>query len=171
MGLILPGIRKQIRKRYKYKVTRSHRIYSAMSDVSDDSPARGPKTSPETLEQSARRLLEFPLIRQMLAGQTRFFRSRELADEVTPQVNLEDVLRLQEETSEAVLMLSEVGDIGLTGHEDLRPVFRRAALGVKSALAGQDWATVADLLAYDLDEQITSWTAMLGEMRTTFEDA
>lgn len=40
---------------------------------------------------------------------------------------------------------------------------------LKSALTGQDWATVADLLAYDLDEQVTSWTAMLDEMRATFE--
>ena len=40
---------------------------------------------------------------------------------------------------------------------------------LKSALTGQDWATVADLLAYDLDEQITSWTAMLDEMRARLE--
>ena len=65
----------------------------------------------------------------MLADRTRFFRSRELADEVTPQTHAEDVTRLQEETAEAVLMLSTVGDIGLTGQQDLRPVLRRAALG------------------------------------------
>lgn len=40
---------------------------------------------------------------------------------------------------------------------------------LKSALTGQDWATVADLLAFDLDEQVTSWTSMLDEMRSKFE--
>ncbi len=115
-----------------------------MSDVSTESPARDETPAPETLQQSAWRLLEFPQVRQMLADQTRFFRSRELADAVTPQTHLEDVLRLQEETSEAALMLSEVGDIGLTGHQDLRPVLRRAALG--GMLSGQELIACVVLL-------------------------
>lgn len=41
---------------------------------------------------------------------------------------------------------------------------------LKSALTGQDWATVSDILAFDLDEQITSWTALLDDMRARFED-
>ncbi len=107
-----------------------------MSDVSVESTVRLAEPGPETLQQSAQRLLEFPQVRQMLADHTRFFRSRELAEDVAPQTHLEDVLRLQEETSEAALMLSEVGDIGLTGHTDLRPVLRRAALG--GMLSGQE---------------------------------
>ncbi len=99
---------------------------------------------PESLEQSAWRLLEFPNVRDMLARQTRFFRSRELAEAVEPQIHLEDVLRLQEETAEAALMLSTVGDVGLTGHNDLRPVLRRAALG--GMLTGQELVSVVILL-------------------------
>lgn len=115
-----------------------------MSDVPVDSPVREAQSGPESLQQSAWRLLEFPNIRQMLAGQTRFFRSRELAEEVIPQTNVEDVIRLQEETSEAADMLSTVGDIGLTGHQDLRPVLRRAALG--GMLSGQELMSCVILL-------------------------
>lgn len=115
-----------------------------MSDVSVDSPVRDADPGPESLQQSAWRLLEFPHIRQMLADHTRFFRSRELAQDVTPQVHIEDVLRLQEETSEAALMLSTVGDIGLTGHQDLRPILKRAALG--GMLSGQELMSCVVLL-------------------------
>lgn len=115
-----------------------------MSDVSGATPVRDAESGPESLQQSAWRLLEFPLIRQMLAENTRFFRSRELAEAVTPLVHVEDVLRLQEETSEAADMLSTVGDIGLTGHQDLRPVLRRAALG--GMLSGQELMSCVILL-------------------------
>lgn len=40
---------------------------------------------------------------------------------------------------------------------------------LKSALAGQDWATLADLLTYDLDEQAASWTRLIVEMREGVE--
>ncbi len=115
-----------------------------MSDALADSPVVAVEEAPQTLQQAALELLEFPQVRQMLADQTRFFRSRELADAVVPQTHIEDVLRLQEETSEAALMLSEVGDIGLTGHQDLRPVLRRAALG--GMLTGQELMSCVVLL-------------------------
>ncbi len=115
-----------------------------MSDVSDNSTARDIESGPITLQESAWQLLEFPSIRQMLAGHTRFFASRELAEAVTPQAHLEDVLRLQEETAEAASMLATVGDIGLTGHQDLRPVLRRAALG--GMLSGQELISCIILL-------------------------
>lgn len=92
--------------------------------------------APTDLQQSAQQLLEFPRVRHMLAERTRFFRSRELADSVAPQEHIEDVRRLQAETAEAVLMLHTAGDIGLTGHQDLRPILHRAALG--GMLTGQE---------------------------------
>lgn len=115
-----------------------------MSDVSDHSTVQETSSSPESLQQSAWRLLEFQRVRQMLAAQTRFFRSRELAEDVMPQTHMSDVVRLQEETEEAVLMLSTVGDIGLTGHSDLRPVLRRAALD--GMLSGEELISVTVLL-------------------------
>jgi DNA mismatch repair protein MutS2 len=101
-------------------------------------------TEREQLVRSAFELLEFPRVRQMLAGKTRFFRSSELALAIDPQLHSEDVVRLQEETAEAVLMLDTVGDIGLTGHEDLRPLLRRAGLG--GTLTGQELISVVRLL-------------------------
>jgi DNA mismatch repair protein MutS2 len=99
--------------------------------------------APEDLLQSAEQLLEFPRIRHALAGQTRFFRSRELAGSLSPQAHEDDVRRLQDETAEAALMLSTVGDIGLTGHQDLRPILRRAALG--GMLSGLELTAVVAL--------------------------
>lgn len=101
-------------------------------------------SQPDDLQASAERLLEFPRIRQLLAAQTRFFRSHELSTQITPQTHEDDVRRLQEETAEAALMLETVGDIGLTGHNDLRPVLRRAALG--GMLDGQELVSVVNLL-------------------------
>jgi DNA mismatch repair protein MutS2 len=115
-----------------------------MSEVSDVSTEREAESSAEQLQLLTQQLLEFPRVRQMLADRTRFFRSRELANGVTPQVHAEDVIRLQEETAEAVLMLSTVGDIGLTGHDDLRPLLRRAALG--GMLSGQELTSCVILL-------------------------
>ena len=115
-----------------------------MTETFIDAPAETPENPQPSLKESALELLEFPQVRQMLAGQTRFFRSRELAHQVAAQSHYEDVVRLQEETAEASLMLSTVGDIGLTGHEDLRPAIRRAALG--GMLAGQELISIVILL-------------------------
>jgi len=85
--------------------------------------------SMQNLAQQAMELLDFPRIRHMLAGRTRFFLSREQALEILPQVDLEDVKRLQDETEQAAGMLDSVGDIGLVGHGDPNDSLRRAALG------------------------------------------
>ncbi len=73
------------------------------------------------LRQLAEELLEFPRVRQMLAGHTRFFLSRERALKIKPRTDAEDVVRLQSETAEARAMLDAAGDIGLTGTVDLGP--------------------------------------------------
>ncbi len=81
-------------------------------------------------------LLEFPRVLQMLAGKTRFFLAGERARSLAPSADLDVVVRLQEETAEAELMLSVAGDIGLAGADDPRPLLRRAALG--GVLTGQE---------------------------------
>ncbi len=97
-----------------------------------DQPADGGVYTPvpaTDLRALARDLVEFPSIAEKLAGNTRFFLSRELALAIVPQTQLDDVERLQSETAEARLMLDTVGDIGLGGIADPRPLLRRAALG------------------------------------------
>ena len=95
-----------------------------MADVGVNAPV--PATD---LRALARGLVEFPSIAEKLAGNTRFFLSRQLALAMVPQTRLDDVERLQSETAEARLMLDTVGDIGLGGIADPRPLLRRAGLG------------------------------------------
>ena len=97
-----------------------------------DQPADGGVNAPipaTDLRALARELVEFPSIAEKLAGNTRFFLSSQLALATVPQTQLDDVERLQSETAEARLMLDTVGDIGLGGIADPRPLLRRAALG------------------------------------------
>ena len=97
-----------------------------------DQPADGGVNTPvpaTDLRALARELVEFPSIAEKLAGNTRFFLSSQLALATVPQTQLDDVERLQSETAEARLMLDTVGDIGLGGIADPRPLLRRAALG------------------------------------------
>ena len=97
-----------------------------------DLPADGGVNTPvpaTDLRALARELVEFPSIAEKLAGNTRFFLSSQLALATVPQTQLDDVERLQSETAEARLMLDTVGDIGLGGIADPRPLLRRAALG------------------------------------------
>lgn len=96
------------------------------------------------LQHQAWELLEFTNIRQLLAGRTRFFMSREMALEVEPLVHFEDVERLQDETAEAALMLSTIGDIGLVGAFDPRDLLRRAA--IDGMLNGEEIVSIMFLL-------------------------
>ena len=70
--------------------------------------------------------------------------SREMALEAEPLVHLEDVERLQDETAEAALMLSTIGDIGLAGALDPRDLLRRAA--IDGMLNGEEIVSVMFLL-------------------------
>ena len=77
----------------------------------------------------AERLLEFDRVREMLAGEARFYMSREIVQESRPARRSEDVARLQDETAEGVYLLNSKGDIGLAGMRDPRVPLRRAMLG------------------------------------------
>ena len=96
------------------------------------------------LQHQAWELLEFTNIRELLAGRTRFFMSREMAMAAQPLVDIEDVERLQDETAEAVLMLATVGDIGLVGARDPRHLLHRAA--IDGVLTGEEIVSVLFLL-------------------------
>ena len=107
-------------------------------------------TTESELQQQAWELLEFTNVRALLAERTRFFMSREMAIKAEPLLHMEDVERLQEETAQAVLMLSTVGDIGLTGTRDPRTVLKRAA--IDGMLTGEEIVSILFLLA-------SIWTA------------
>ena len=110
-----------------------------------DAGSPGPESAAQpSLRHQAWELLEFTNIRQLLAGRTRFFMSREMALEAEPLVHLEDVERLQDETAEAALMLSTIGDIGLAGALDPRDLLRRAA--IDGMLNGEEIVSVMFLL-------------------------
>ncbi|MQF64494.1 hypothetical protein FIM03_04310, partial [SAR202 cluster bacterium AD-802-L14_MRT_200m] len=101
-------------------------------------------TTESKLQQQAWELLEFTNVRALLAERTRFFMSREMAIKAEPLLHMEDVERLQEETSQAVLMLSTVGDIGLAGTRDPRTVLKRAA--IDGMLTGEEIVSILFLL-------------------------
>ena len=101
-------------------------------------------TTESELQQQAWELLEFTNVRALLAERTRFFMSREMAIKADPLLHMEDVERLQEETSQAVLMLSTVGDIGLAGTRDPRTVLKRAA--IDGMLTGEEIVSILFLL-------------------------
>ena len=101
-------------------------------------------TAESELQQQAWELLEFTNVRALLADRTRFFMSREMAMAAEPLLHMEDVERLQDETAQAVLMLSTVGDIGLAGTRDPRALLRRAA--IDGMLTGAEIVSILFLL-------------------------
>jgi len=118
---------------------------AAGESASEDTGSPREAWESRDLQQLAEELLEFPRVREMLAGQTRFFLSRQLALEIQAQTYPEDVERLQSETAEARSMLDAVGDIGLTGTADLRPLLQRASLD--GTLSGKDLVSVANTVS------------------------
>jgi DNA mismatch repair protein MutS2 len=101
---------------------------AAAGDSRPGAPEPGSEAEGEALRSMSIELLEFPRVREMLAGQARFFLSRSRALDVMPSADPAVVAELQEETAEAALMLDIAGDLGLAGMDDPRPLVRRAAL-------------------------------------------
>ncbi|MBI2872384.1 MAG: endonuclease MutS2 [Chloroflexi bacterium] len=88
------------------------------------------------LRQRSLELLEFPRVRERLAQHTTLHLARELAQSLAPAYDPETVARLQQETSEACALLSQVGDVDLSGCPDVRPLLQRAARG--GVLSGEE---------------------------------
>lgn len=98
----------------------------------------------DELHALALNLLEFPRVRQMLAGKARSFLATEMAGALLPSSDVSEVQRLQQETAESAVLLQVAGDIGLQGADDPRPVIRRAALG--GVLTGQELLRTVNVL-------------------------
>ena len=104
--------------------------FNGKTDYSDSECSEGDALTLRALLLSeAESLLEFDRVREMLAEEARFYMSREILLESRAVCVADDVRRLQEETSEACLLLNVSGDIGLAGMRDPREPLRRAMLG------------------------------------------
>jgi DNA mismatch repair protein MutS2 len=74
-------------------------------------------------------MLEFHRIREILAGFTSFSTSRELALNLEPLVNYDQVSLLLRQSAEARRLLAEEPDFSIGGVHDIREAARMAALG------------------------------------------
>ncbi len=91
-------------------------------------------------------LLEFPLIRERLAGYAAFEPSRRLARAMEPSTDRLVVTRRLDETDEARWLLAERPDIGIGGAHDISPVVLRASRGGRLD-PGELWSIVETLIA------------------------
>jgi len=88
--------------------------------------------------------LEFHLVREKLAGYTTFSPARELALELTPSYDLAEVVRRQQETTEARRFLERGSTLDLAEAKDLRQPLHRAGLG--GILTGDELRSIHDTL-------------------------
>ena len=98
----------------------------------------------EDLKARALELLEFPQVLERLAGHAQFPLARELALSLTPAYSQQEVLRLQQETTEAVRFLAKGQDLDMRYAKDVRQAVGRAALG--GILQGAELREVHDTL-------------------------
>lgn len=82
-----------------------------------------------SLDARTLRILEFDKIRKMLMGETASSLGRELAENLSPGVDLTMVRRAQRETSEARRVTMEEGGAPLGGLFDVREAVHRAKIG------------------------------------------
>ena len=75
------------------------------------------------------RTLEFDKVLDLLAAQTSFSLSKELALALRPSIDAEEVRELQAQTREGLRLLEARVDASLGGAHDIRPSVQRAALG------------------------------------------
>ncbi|MCK4863064.1 MAG: endonuclease MutS2 [Dehalococcoidales bacterium] len=80
------------------------------------------------MDNKSLEMLEFPRIRDILAGYTSFSASRELADNLHPQCNYEEISRLLKQASEARQLLGLDQGFAIGNVLDIREKARLAAL-------------------------------------------
>lgn len=74
-------------------------------------------------------ILEFPKILQQLAGHTSFSASRELATQLRPSTDIDEVRARQERTGECRRLLDDHPEVSIGGARDVRPYAQRAGRG------------------------------------------
>jgi DNA mismatch repair protein MutS2 len=88
--------------------------------------------------------MEFPLVREKLAGYTTFPLAGEMALDLLPSYERDEVVRRQEETGEARRFLERGASLNISDARDLGMALRRAQLG--GTLAGEELRGVYDTL-------------------------
>ncbi|RPF55424.1 endonuclease MutS2 [Aquisalibacillus elongatus] len=73
--------------------------------------------------------LEFPKIKDWLQSHASNSLGKELANKLSPSMDLDEVVHWQEETDEAVTVLRLKGNVPLGGITDIRPNIKRASIG------------------------------------------
>ena len=73
--------------------------------------------------------MEFPLVREKLAGYTTFPLAGEMALDLLPSYERDEVVRRQEETGEARRFLERGASLNISDAKDLGMALRRAQLG------------------------------------------
>ena len=95
-------------------------------------------------DQRSQVILEFPQIRERLAGHTAFAPSRRLAEALTPSSDAVVVGRTLDETDEARDLVSRRPDVGVGGARDIGPLVLRARRGGR--LASTELLEILDTL-------------------------
>ncbi|MBI3913033.1 MAG: endonuclease MutS2, partial [Chloroflexi bacterium] len=75
------------------------------------------------------RTLELDKILARLAAQCAFAASAELASDLTPSVDADDIARAQAETTEARALLDQHSEMSIGGAREVRPLARNARIG------------------------------------------
>src|SRR3954464_11865815 len=96
------------------------------------------------MDERTQQILEFPQIRERLAGNTPFAPSRRRAEELTPANDAIVVARMLDETDQARDLVSRRPDVGVGGAHDIAQLVMRARRGGR--LAGSDLLEIADTL-------------------------
>src|SRR3954453_22272557 len=96
------------------------------------------------MDARTQQILEFPQIRERLAGYTAFAPSRRLAEALTPPNDALVVARMLDETDQARDLVSRRPDVGVGGAHDIAQLVMRARRGGR--LAGSDLLEIYDTL-------------------------
>jgi DNA mismatch repair protein MutS2 len=96
------------------------------------------------MDARSQQILEFPLVRERLAGHTAFGPSRRLAEALTPSNETLVVARALDETDQARDLISRRPDLGVGGAHDIGPFVLRARRGGR--LSGHELLAISETL-------------------------
>ena len=108
------------------------------------SDGHGDRLHPTDLRESSLHLLEFHQVRERLADYATFTPAEEMARQLTPSYHIGEVVRGQQETTEARRFLLGGSTLELSEARDLHVALQRAALG--GVLTGEELRDVHDTL-------------------------
>lgn len=82
-----------------------------------------------SMQQRVLKILEFHKVKEQVLEHASSSLGRNLVNELVPSTNLEEVLRMQEETDEATSVIRLKGNVPLGGIFDIKPHIKRADIG------------------------------------------